>query len=182
MKILKTGTRCLLVFISLWISLLMIGITGCGGDDNNEGEANDNEWVGTWTLESIDGENLEQIFAEEFEFNETDLDASTDLTYELTFDNDGMMEIEYTVKFEAKGEGLNFSGEGTMKMTGTYAISGSNYTITPMNVEVTGVFKDLGLEEESDGSLDEDTGTWSRTGDTLTLNSDEGSVIVLKKR
>ena len=177
MKIFKNVTRYLLVFISLWISLLMIGITGCGEDDNNEDENNDNEWVGTWTLESIDDENLEQIFAEEYEFGETDLDSSMDLTYELTFDNDGMMEIEHTVKFEAKGEGLDFSGEGSIRMTGTYAISGPNYTITPMEIEATGI-----LKEESTGSLDEDTGTWSRKGDTLTLNSDDGSVIVLKKK
>ncbi len=174
-KIFKTMTRCLLVFVSLWISLLMIGITGCGEDD-------DNEWVGTWTLESIGGESVEQVLAEESEFNETDLDFSMTATYEITFDNDGVMEVEHTMKFEAKGEGLVFSGEGLMRMTGTYSISGPNYTITPMEIEVTGAFKDLGLEEESVGPSDEDTGTWSRKGNTLTLNSDDGSVIVLKKR
>ena len=36
------------------------------------------------------------------------------------------------------------------------------------------IFKDLGVEEESDGPLEEDIGTWSRKGDTLTLSSDGG--------
>ena len=147
MKIFKTIACCFSVF---WISLLMIGITGCGEDD-------DNEWDGTWTLESVDGESIEQvlsadgesikqilikqIFAEEHEFSETDLDLSMTATIEWTFDSDGVVEGVYTMKFEAKGEGSDFSREGSMRITGTYFISGTNYTMTFMEVEITGVLK-----------------------------------------
>ncbi len=182
MKIFKTVARCLLVF---WISLLMIGIAGCGEDD-------DNEWVGTWTLESTDGESIEhllstddsikQILAEEYGFSETDLDLSVTGTAEWTFHSDGMAEGVSTMKFEAKGEGFDFSRQGSIRITGTYSISGTNYTMTFMEMEVTGIFKDLGLEAEQFDTSDKDTGTWSRKGNTLTLNSDDGSVIVMKKR
>ena len=44
---------------SLWLvslfAVLIIGIIGCGG-----GEDDDNEWEGTWAMESVDGESFEQ--------------------------------------------------------------------------------------------------------------------------
>lgn len=183
MKIFKTISHCLLVF---WVSLLMIGITGCGEDD-------DNEWVGTWTFESVDGESIELLYsdisesitllyAEELEFSETDLELTWTATHNYTFDSDGMWEAGLTMKFEAKGEGSDFSRQGSIRITGTYAISDTNYTMTPMELEVTGVFKDLGLEAALFDTSDEDTGTWSRKGNTLTVKSDDGSVIVMKKR
>ena len=89
------------------------------------------------------------------------------------------MEVEIAMKFEAKEEGLELSGQGSMKMTGTYSLSGSNYTLTPTRVEGTGIFKD---EVVPVGPTDEDTGTWTRKGNTLTLNSDNGTTIVFKKK
>ena len=56
------------------------------------------------------------------------------------------------------------------KITGTYSLSASNYTLTMKGT--------LFLDE-----VDEvDTGTWSRKGSTLTLNSDDGETIVFKKK
>ncbi len=175
MKTFKPESHIMLVFVSLWISLLMIGITGCGEDD-------DNEWVGTWTLETVDGQSIEQMFVEDPAFFEAEIDYSISATGEWTFHSDGMMEAEITMKYEAKGEDIDFSEGGSIRMTGTYSISGSNYTIMPMKIEGTGDFKDLGLEEESVDPSDADTGTWSRKGNTLTLNSDDGVVIVFKKK
>ena len=157
--------RSFLWLISFY-AILIIGIIGCGGDDD------DNEWVGTWSLETIDGESLEQDFGDA----EIDFDITAN---EWTFDDDGTMEVEFGMKFEVKEQGLAFSGEGSMKITGTYSLSGSNYTLTPTNVEGTGLFEG---DVEPVGPTDEDTGTWSRAGNTLTLNSDDGEVIVFKKK
>ena len=145
---------------------LIIGIIGCGGDDD------DNEWVGTWILESIDGETFEQAFAEE------GVDISVDPN-SWTFNGDGTMEVEFGIKAELKEEGLEIAAQGAMNMTGTYALSGPNYTLTPTEVKGTGLFYE---DVEPVGPTDEDTGTWSRTGNTLTLNSDDGTTIVFQKK
>ena len=155
----------------LWLvslcAVLIIGIIGCGGDEDD-----DNEWVGTWAMETVDGESFEQAF-----FGEEGVNASI-VTNSWTFDNDGTMEMEFAMKFEVKEEGLELSGQGSMKMTGTYSLSDSNYTLTHIEVEGTGIFK----EDPPFGPTDEDTGTWSRKGNTLTLISDDGTTIVFKKK
>lgn len=89
------------------------------------------------------------------------------------------MEVEFGMKFEVKEQGLAISGEGSMKITGTYSLTGDNYTLTPTNVEGTGLFEG---DVDPVGPTDDDTGTWSRSGNTLTLNSDDGSTIVFKKK
>ena len=160
--------RSFLWLVSIW-AVLTIGIIGCGGDDD------DNEWVGTWAIESIDGESIEQAFAEGEELG---IDFSL-VANSWTFNNDGTMEAELGIKFEVKEEGLAISGQVSMKIMGTYSLSGSNYTLTPTEVEGTGLFEG---DVEPIGPTDEDTGTWSRSGNTLTLNSDDGSTIVFKKK
>ena len=149
--------------VTLCVSLI-IGVVGCGGDSD------DNEWVGTWAIESVDGENLEQSLGEE--------GANISIvTNSWTFNDNGTMEAEFAMKFEVTEQGLEISGEGSMKMMGTYSLSGSGYTLTPTEVEGTGLF-----EGEVVGPTDEDTGTWSRSGNTLTLNSDDGSTTVFKRK
>ena len=132
-----------------------------------------NEWLGTWAVESIDGENIESWIAE---MDELGIDVSVANSW--TFNEDGTMELELGFKFEAKGEGFEISEQGSTNMRGTYSLSGSNYTLAATEVEVTGF-----LEEEppSIDPTDEDTGTWSRSGNTLILNGDDGGRIVLKK-
>ena len=157
--------RLFLQLVSIW-AVLTIGIIGCGGDDD------DNEWVGTWAIESIDGENFEQSLGEE--------GANISIvTNSWTFNDDGTMEAELAIKFEVKEQGLEISGEGSIKMMGTYSLSGSSYTLIPTEVEGTGLFEG---DAEPVGPTDEDTGIWSRSGNTLTLNSDDGSTAVLKKK
>ena len=157
----------------LWLvglcAALIIGIIGCGGDDD------DNEWVGTWAIDSIDGESVEQTLAEGEELG---IDFSITAN-EWTFNDDGTMEAEFGMKFEVKEEGLEFSGQGSARIMGTYSLSGSTYTLTPTEVEGTGLFAG---EVEPVGPTDEDTGTWSREGNTLTLTSDDGEVIVFKRK
>ena len=165
--------RSFLWLFSIWAGLT-IGIIGCGGDDE------DNEWGGRWAIATVDGESLEQDFADDFGDAEIDFEITPN---EWTFNNDGTMEIEFGLKFESKEQGLEISGEGSMKITGTYSLSGDSYTLTPIHAEGTGLFEDL-LEGEvpAVGPTDEETGTWSRSGNTLTLNSDDGSVLVFKKK
>ena len=164
----QVSPRSFLWLFSLY-TVLIIGIIGCGGDDD------DNEWVGTWAIESIDGENVEQVFAEGEELG---IDFSIDPN-RWTFNDDGTMDVEFGIEFEAKEEGFTISGKGSMKIMGTYTLSGSNYTLIPTEVEGTGLFEG---EVDLAGLTDEDTGTWSRSGNTLTLNSDDGSTIVFKKK
>ena len=155
---------------SLWLvtlcSVLIIGIVSCGGGED------ENEWVGTWALETVDGVSFEEGFEEE------GVNASIN-TNNWTFNSDGTMDVEIAMNFEAKEEGLELSGQGSIKMTGTYSLSGSNYTLIPTGVEGTGLFKE---EVEPVGPTDEDTGTWSRKGNTLTLISDDGATIVFQKK
>ena len=165
--------RSFLLLASL-CTVYIIGTIGCGGGED------DNEWVGTWAIDTIDGQsfddlNLEQAFAENFGAAEIDLTITAN---EWTFDSDGMMVVEFGVKFEVKDDGLDLSAEGSMKIIGTYVLSGSNYTLTPAQVEGTGLFEE---DVDSVGPTDEDTGTWSRSGNTLTLISDDGSTMVFKK-
>ena len=157
--------------VSIW-AVLTIGIIGCGGDDD------DNDWVGTWAIDSINGESIEQTFAERLaEREELEIDFS--ILNRWTFNDDGTMEGELGIEFEVKGQGLAFSGEGSIKMMGTYTLSGDSYTSTPTEVEGTGFFEGkVGIV----GPTDADTGTWSRKGNTLTLNSEDGSTTVFKKK
>ena len=166
--------RLFLWLVSIW-AVLTIGIIGCGGDDD------DNEWVGTWAIESSDGVSIEQAFVEGFGFEEGEegIDLSL-VTNSWTFNSDGTMEAELAIKFEVKEQGLElFSGEGSIKMMGTYSLSGSSYTLIPIEVEGTGLLEG---EAEPVGPTDEDTGTWSISGNTLTLNYDDGSTMVLTKK
>ena len=163
--------RSILWLVSIW-AVLTIGIIGCGGDDD------DNDWVGTWAIDSINGESIEQTFAERLaEREELEIDFS--ILNRWTFNDDGTMEGELGIEFEGKVEGIEFSGQGSIKMMGTYTLSGDSYTSTPTEVEGTGFFEGkVGIV----GPTDADTGTWSRKGNTLTLNSEDGSTTVFKKK
>ena len=147
--------------------VVIVGTAGCGDDEDD-----DNEWVGTWAMETVDGESFEQAFYE--------VRGNVKiLTNKWRFDSDGTMEVEIAMKFETKEDGLEISGEGSMKMTGVYSLSGVYYTLIPIVLEGTGIF------EEDAGSVAPthmDTGTWFRSGKTLTLISDDGSTIVFKKK
>ena len=138
-------------------AVLMIGITGCGDDDN--------DWVGTWAFETVDGQNVVQGLQEQ----EEGVNISI-VTNNWTFDNDGTFEAEMGFKIEDKAGGSESIITISDKITGTYSLSGSNYTLT---------MKGTLFFEKVD---DVDTGTWSRKGNTLTLNSDGGGTIVFKKK
>ena len=153
--------RSFVWLVSLY-AVLTIGIAGCGGDDD------DDEWVGTWAIETVDGQSFEQALGESFGEEEVNISI---VTNSWTFNDDGTIEAELAVKLESKGGGSEISIESSVKPTGTYSLSGFNYTLTTTT----------GSEGLGFGELD-DTGTWSRSGNTLTLNSDDGTTIVFKKQ
>ena len=146
-------------------AVLTIGIIGCGGDDD------DNDWVGTWAIESIDGQSYELSIKEEFGGNEVDVSV---VTNDWTFNDDGTLDVENKIKVEGGAGGSAITATVSQSATGTYSLSGSSYTLT---LEITINFLG-GAETETE----EDTGTWSRAGNTLTLTSDDGEVITFKKK
>ena len=150
----------------LWLAtlyaVLIIAMIACGSDDNG---ADDNEWVGTWSLDTFDGQTLEQVLEQELG---TEGVTVSIVTNNWTFNDDGTLEAEISFKIGNQGGDSAFAITSSSKTTGTYSLSGSNYTLT--------------LEEISIASLKESTGTWSREGNTLTLNSDNGGSIAFKKK
>ena len=152
----------------LWLVILsvalIIGIIGCGGDDD------DNDWVGTWEIDTVDGQSFEQTFDEEL--GEGEINVSV-VNNNWTFNDDGTIEAETQIKIEGGQDGSEITATISQNATGTYSLSGSTYTLT---LEIT-----INFFGETETETDEDTGTWSRSGNTLTLNSDDGETIVFKK-
>lgn len=153
--------RSCLWFISL-CTVLTMGMMACGS--GNDDDDDDDDWVGTWSLETYDGQGLEQVLEEEL--------APEGVTISIvannwTFNDDGSLEAEIGFRLGNQGSDSGIGLTSTIRTAGTYSLSGSNYTLT--------------LEEIPIASLKESSGTWSREGDTLTLNSDSGNNIAFKK-
>ena len=165
----------------LWLvsfcAVLIIGIIGCGGDDD------DNEWVGTWSLETVDGKNVQAQF-EAFALLAQAFGEEVDISYidAWTFDGDGTWRREATLEVKLAADQAMTS----TKIMGAYSLSGSDYTLTVNDATLTAEGNAELLEETDIGSDFEsgytETGTWSRTGNTLTLTSDAGMVLGLKKK
>ena len=168
----------------LWLvslsAVLLIGSTGCG-------ELGDAEWVGTWTLQTVDGQSIQQqVEAIELliaAFGEDKIDIS--YTDGWTFDGDGTWHRDVTWR-ESTAKTQETIPFGFM---GTYSLSGANYTLTLTEGVFTTLTTDtddvkggiIELETESDFA-GIDTGTWAQNGETLTLTSDGGHVLVFKKK
>ena len=171
-----------LTLVSLCVSLI-IGASGCGDDD-------DNEWVGTWSLETVDGESIQAQFealellfeslAEAFEGDEVDIDLS--YTDDWTFDDDGTWDRKVTMV--APNED-NVVETTSFEVIGTYSLSDSNYTLKVTNVtdlEGSRAFSD-DIDIGNDfGPGTVETGTWLINGNTLTLQGDTGQVLGFKKK
>ena len=57
----RTVPRLFLLIVTLY-GTLTVGIIGCGDDDSEE---DDSKWVGAWSLETYDGQGLEQVLEQE---------------------------------------------------------------------------------------------------------------------
>lgn len=84
------------------------------------------------------------------------------------------MEAEVAFELEYKDERTEIQAKVSIEYMGTYSLTGSDYTLV-MKIETGGPFGDTSESEE-------DAGTWSRKGNTLTLNSDDGTTIVFKNK
>lgn len=88
----------------LWLvsicGVLIIGVIGCGSDDNGDG---DNEWVGTWSLETFDAQTLEQVLEKELA---TEGVTVSIVTNNWTFNNDGTLEAAISFRIGNQGETL----------------------------------------------------------------------------
>ena len=144
-------------------AVLSLGIISCGSDDNNG--AGDNEWIGTWSLETFDGQSLDQVLEKELGREAVTISI---VTNNWTFNNDGTLEAEIGFRLGNQGGDSAIAITSSNKTTGTYSLSGSSYTLTLEDIPIL--------------SLKESTGTWSREGNTLTLNSDNSGSIAFKKK
>lgn len=162
MKLFQRAVPRLFLLIVTLYGALTVGIIGCGDDDS---EDDDNMWVGTWSLETYDGQGLEQVLEQELAPEGV---AISIVTNNWTFHDDETLEAEISFRFGNQGSESAIALTSTLKTSGTYSLSGSNYTLT--------------LEDIPIAALKESTGTWSREGNTLILNSDDGDNIAFKKK
>ena len=166
MKNFQQASPCLFLWLASLCAVFIVGIIGCGGDDSGDANgADDNGWAGTWSLETFDGQTLEQVLEQELATEGTTVSI---VTNNWIFNNDGTLEAEIAFKLGNQGGDSAIAITSSIKTTGTYSLSDSNYTLT--------------LEEIPIDSLKESTGTWSRSGNTLTLNSDDGNTIGFTKK
>lgn len=118
-------------------------------------------------LHSINGQTWEDAYSFEGEI------ALADSFSIWTFSPDGEFELLLGWTPAPNSAGVFFSPQIYFRIEGTYALTGSSYTMTVG--ESIGFF-DMAADDETMG------GTWGREGDTLTLTDDEGTVIVLRER
>ena len=120
-------------------------------------------WLGKWEVESIDGQPAEQNLGER-------LNPDIFISWNYTFYDDG--------RFESKI--LQDTGKGIMTTTvsGTYQISGNIYTTRTTSAIAS--INETSMPIPEVGDLHQ-TGTWSRSGDTLTLIPDGSSIKALKR-
>ena len=160
-------SRSFLRLVSL-CGVLIIGIVGCeefegcgggvGGGGYGYGyEAPANDWVGTWTLRTVNGQIWSQFLAED------GVNASI-ITNNWTFFNDGSLEVDVVFELEPVGQKITISHSAV----GTYSLADSIYSLQ-FDGEGTDFFQDS-------------TGTWSSTQIALTLISDDGTTVLFKKQ
>ena len=192
---------CRPIVMNLFLVIFGIcGIIGVIGCDNFEAliieaiegdliEPEDNEWVGTWALESYQGLSLLETLAEYDDYDDEDwtfMDADGsvvagdllelaiaafwsgdgvtgyDGSISYVFSGGGIMEIEIVIRLQMQVADVQGVLVGKDQIPGSYSLIGSAYT--------TEIFDEV------------ETGVWQRTGNTLILNPDgaEG-LTVLKK-
>ena len=161
-------------------AVFALGLSGCGDDEGA------NDWVGTWKLDTVDGESFEQSMLElEAYAEEHDGLEISAIAHTWTFDDNGTFEMEFAFSYEIEEGGVQLEDINSLKMMGTYSLSGSNYTLTREKTTVSGWIFTVAFGLDGDAEEDEvdtDTGTWSRKGDTLTLTSEDGTIRVYKRK
>ena len=154
------------------VTLLFV-IFGLGGCDQIvpliPTEPEENDFVGVWTIHTIDGQTVEETFPVQDEV------ALADSFVIWTFYADGGFELLSGWTPAPDPAGTYVLPQVYFRIKGTYTVTGSGYTMTMMVEESIGFF-DMA---EGDETM---SGTWVREGDTLTLTDTDGTVIVLKEK
>ena len=193
------------MFRQMAVSLLLgvfglcgiIGVIGCDSFealimeviDPEPIEPADDEWIGTWTLESYQGLSLLETLAEYDDYGDEDwtfLDADGsvvegdlreqaiasfwsgdgvtgyDGSITYSFHEGGIMELEIVIRLQLQVEDVRGELVGMDQLPGSYSLVGSAYT--------TEIFDEV------------ETGTWERTENTLVLNPDgsDGTTVLNK--
>ncbi|MDE0298957.1 MAG: lipocalin family protein [Candidatus Poribacteria bacterium] len=156
-------------------TVLAIGFIGCG-DGDSEG---DNELVGTWRLESVDGATIQQTI-DQFKQLAAAFGQELEISYteDWTFESDGMWRRESTLVAP------NDAGEvetSSFEATGTYSLSGSSYSITIMGTTGADPTEDIQADIDFDFA-DIINGTWSIDGGTLTLTGAGGTTLGFERQ
>ena len=187
------------LFLGLVAVCGIIGFISCdnfevliiGTIDGELIEPEDNEWTGTWVLESYQGLSALEAVAEYDDYEDEDwtfLDADGsvvegnlrgqaiaafwsgdgvtgyDGSISYSFYDDGTMALEIVIRLQVQVGDIQGVLVGKDGIPGNYFLSGSAYT-TEIADEV-------------------ETGIWQRVGDTLTLNPDgaDGSTVLKNYR
>ena len=146
--------------ILILFMLFLFVILGCGDDGPS--------WAGTWSLKSVDDQDWRLLL----------LLFGAIATDKWTFHDDGTWDMEMTVKVAGETE--------TETIAGTYSLTETTFTMSSPDPAIS-----LDLTTESTESADdsmsvdsepfEETGTWILDGDTLTLTTSDGQVLVFEK-
>lgn len=195
MTIKTTSTNYMLV---VSCAILIIGITGCGDDSDTDKPVKPTtpepvieiptDFIGTWSLETIDGQPLVQAFLEDEGFPEDenlfkDKPKVTITTNVWTFNENGTWASDVELVVENKPQDIRVTK--SQQVSGTYTVTASNYKMNAKEIKgkITMVINGQKIEMGEADFFETDSGTWSRVGNTLTLkSSDEDAVIVFKKR
>jgi hypothetical protein len=178
-------------------AVLIIG-TGCGDDSDTDKPVKPTtpepvteiptDFVGTWSLETVDGQPLAQAFLEDDGFPEDenlfkDEPKVTITTNVWTFNEEGTWAWAVELVVENKKQDIRVTK--SLQVSGTYTVSASNYKMIAKEVKgkIIAVINGQKIESDEADFFETDSGTWSRVGNTLTLKSStEDAVIVFKKR
>lgn len=145
-------------FVSMFVSILMlIVLIGCGDDEDN--------WVGKWQLHSIDDKTVEQVLNES---TQTEVEIKKN---EWEFHDNDTWDSEFEAETKLESAAVQQTRSIKLTLKGSYTLSGSNYTLIISNVT---------QPQQVLFSQSRNTGTWERSGSTLTLNNDEGRVTTFK--
>ena len=160
--------------VSLCI-VLTIGIIGCGGGEGDD----DNELVGTWTLESVDGATIQETI-DQFKQLAAAFGQDLEISYteDWTFESDGMWRRESTLVAP------NDAGEvetSSFEAIGTYSLSGSNYSITITGTTGADPTEDIQADIDFDFA-DIINGTWAIDGSALTLTGAGGTTLDFERQ
>ena len=156
-------------------TVLAIGIISCGDGDSED----ENELVGTWTLESVDGATIQQTI-DQFKQLAAAFGQDLEISYteNWTFESDGMWRRESTLVAPNEAGEVETS---SFEAIGTYSLSGSNYSIT-----ITGT---TGVDPTEDIQADIDfdfadiiNGTWAIDGSALTLTGAGGTTLDFERQ